>query len=129
LVAYAGFVLRYRPALIDAAVLLWLAIYAFSPNFFLTYLVWGLPFFIMAGYLRQVAILQAILVVPTVGYYLSLWPSPSTAAGIAYVPIMFGLELFWLFATAVVAIRIAKRHERDRPGLQSPLVDVASSVG
>ena len=70
LVVYAGFILRYRPALIDAAVLLWLAIFTFSPDFFLTYLVWVLPFFIMAGYLLEVAILQAFLVIPTVAYYL-----------------------------------------------------------
>ena len=76
LVVYAGFIFRYRPALIDAAVLLWVATFAFSPDFFLTYLVWGLPFFIMAGYLLEVATLQAILVIPTVAYYLSLWPSP-----------------------------------------------------
>ena len=53
---------------------------AFSPDFFLTYLVWGLPFFIMAGYLLEVAILQAFLVIPTVAYYLSLWPSRRKAA-------------------------------------------------
>lgn len=129
LVAYTVFVFRYRPALIDAAVLLWLVIYAFSPNFFLTYLVWGLPFFIMAGYLIEVALLQAILVIPTAAYYASLWPAPGTLAGIAYVPIMIALWVFWICATAVVAIRIAKRHDPERPGMQAPLVDVAATMG
>ena len=44
LIVYAGFVLRYRPAAVDAAVLLWLSIYVFSPNFFLNYLVWDFRF-------------------------------------------------------------------------------------
>jgi glycosyl transferase family 87 len=126
LVAYAGFVFRYRPALIDAAVLLWLAVFTFSPNFFLTYLVWGLPFFIMAGYLLEVAILQAVLVVPTVAYYLTLWPSPSTALGIAYVPFVFALWLFLVCATIVLVARIAKRRIPDEPEAQRPLVSVSS---
>ena len=33
----------------------------------------------LAGYLLEVAILQAFLVIPTVAYYLSLWPSRNTA--------------------------------------------------
>lgn len=129
LVAYTAFVYRYRPALIDAAVLLWLVTFAFSPNFFLTYLVWGLPFFIMAGYVAEVAILQAFLIVPTVAYYLSLWPARSTAVGIAYVPFMFILWLALVAAAIYVAAQIAKRRVQDRPGSQPPLVDLAPSSG
>jgi hypothetical protein len=121
LVIYAGFIFRYRPALIDAAALLWLAIFAFSPDFFLTYLVWGLPFFIMAGYLVEVAVLQAALIIPTVAYYLSLWPARSTAVGIAYVPLMFVLWLFFACATIVLATWIAKRRDLSSQ-TQSPLV-------
>jgi glycosyl transferase family 87 len=126
LVAYAGFIFRYRPALIDAAVLLWLAIFTFSPDFFLTYLVWGLPFFIMAGYLIEVAVLQAVLVVPTVAYYLSLWPSRSTAVAIAYVPFMFALWIFFACATIFLVVRIARRRTPYEPEAQRPLVSVAS---
>jgi hypothetical protein len=124
LVVYAGFIFRYRPALIDAAVLLWLAIFAFSPDFFLTYLVWGLPFFIMAGYLVEVAILQAILILPTVAYYLSLGPSllRSTAVGLAYVPLMFALWVFFACATIILATRIAKRRDAYSSGAERPLV-------
>jgi hypothetical protein len=126
LVVYAGFILRYRPALIDAAVLLWLAIFTVSPDFFLTYLVWGLPFFIMAGYLLEVAILQAFLVIPTVAYYLSLWPSRNTAVGIAYVPSMFALWLFFACATIILVARIAKRHAPHGSEAQRPLVSLSS---
>ena len=126
LVVYAGFIFRYRPALIDAAVLLWLAIFTFSPNFFLTYLVWGLPFFIMAGYILEVAILQAFLVIPTVAYYLSLWPSRSTAVGIAYVPFTFALWLFFACATIIVVARTAKRRVPYGSEPQRPLVSLSS---
>jgi hypothetical protein len=129
LVVYAAFVYRYRPAVIDAVVLLWLAIFAFSPNFFLTYLVWGLPFFIMAGYLAEVAVLQAFVIIPTVAYYLSLWPTPGTAVGIAYVPFMYALWVVLLAATAYVAVRIARRHDPRRSGPQPPLVDLAAASG
>lgn len=72
LIALAAFLLRYRPSATDAAVLLWLTVFVVSPNFFLSYMVWALPFFIMAGYLRETTILQAILVVPTILYYVGI---------------------------------------------------------
>jgi hypothetical protein len=127
LIGYTVFIFRYRPAVIDAVVLLWLAIFAFSPNFFLTYIVWGLPFFIMAGYLRESAILQAVLLVPTIAYYLSLWPTRGTVIGIAYVPMMIGLWVFWVFAVIAVGRRIVQgRETRSDRGLQRPLVKVAA---
>jgi hypothetical protein len=124
LVAYAMFILRYRPALIDAVALLWLVVFAFSPNFFLTYLVWGLPFFIMAGYLVEVGMLQAVLVIPAVGYYLSLWPAASSATAILYVPFMIGLWVVLAAAMIAVGVRTI-RGGRAYPALaQPPLVDV-----
>jgi len=127
LVGYTAFILRYRPAPVDAAVLLWLAIYVFSPNFFLNYLIWGLPFFIMAGYLVQVAVLQAALMAPTVAYYLTLWPSPSTVNAAIYVPILIVLWLFWGFVTFVLVQRIIRRQEVHRSGIQPPLVTLATA--
>jgi Glycosyltransferase family 87 len=127
LAAYAGFVFHYRPAVIDAAALLWLVIYAFSPNFFLNYLVWGLPFFIMAGFLIEVAVLQVLLIAPTLGYYVALWPNPSTVTGIFYVPALIALWGFWLLATAAVAWRIIKLRETNPTGIQPPLVNLAPS--
>ena len=32
--------------------LLWLALFVFNPNFLPQYLIWALPFFLMAGYLK-----------------------------------------------------------------------------
>jgi hypothetical protein len=127
LAVYTGLVLRYRPAAVDAAAMLWLVVYAFSPNFFLNYLVYGLPFFIMAGFLVEVAVLQALLIAPTVAYYLVLWPNPSTATGVLYVPALIALWVFWVLATAAVAWRIIKGRERNLAGMQPPLVNLAPS--
>jgi hypothetical protein len=62
LAASAVLLLRYRPPAILGAVLVWLVVYAFGVTFFLQYMVWGLPFFLMAGYVRQVLVLEAALV-------------------------------------------------------------------
>jgi hypothetical protein len=124
LVAYTAFIVRFRPALIDAAVLLWLAIFAFSPNFFSNYLVWALPFFIMAGYLVETAALQVFIVVPTVAYYLDRWPPLTAGMGVAYVPFMFGLWLMLFGATVALAARIVGSRISHRRGTQPPLVDL-----
>jgi uncharacterized membrane protein len=52
---------RQRVPAVDAAVLLWLAFYVAGVNFFMQYLVWGLPFLLMRGHLRAVAALQLAL--------------------------------------------------------------------
>jgi hypothetical protein len=127
LAAYTGFVFRYRPAAVDAAALLWLVVYAFSPNFFLNYLVYGLPFFIMAGFLAEVAILQALLIVPTVTYYVILRPVHSTATGVLYVPPMIALWIAWVLAILVIVWRIAERREKDAAWVQPPLVSMSRS--
>jgi hypothetical protein len=125
LATYAWFVFRYRPAAVDAAALLWLVVYAFSPNFFLNYLVYGLPFFIMAGFLVEVALLQALLIVPTVAYYIVLWPAPSTATGVLYVPALIALWAAWVLATFAVARRVVEQREQNFTRVQPPLVNLS----
>jgi hypothetical protein len=125
--AYTAFAFRYRPATIDAIALLWLVVYAFSPDFFLNYLVWGLPFFIMAGFLVEVGALQVLLIVPTLAYYIALWPERSILSGLLYVPALIALWAFWVIATLAVARRIANRRERQASGFQAPLVDLTRS--
>jgi hypothetical protein len=123
---------RYRPAPVDGAVLVWLAVYAFLPNFFMQYLIWGLPFFIMAGYLREVAILQAALAPATVIYYVQAAASrgDGLGAGFAavYVVTMIGLWVFWVVAFATLTTRMARQRPAHRAGIQQPLVRVAPSV-
>ena len=125
LAIYMGFVFRYRPAAVDAAALLWVVVYAFSPNFFLNYLVYGLPFFIMAGFLVEVAVLQALLIAPTVAYYVVLSPAPSTATGVLYVPALIALWGAWVLATLAIAWRVVEQRKQDFTRIQSPLVNLS----
>jgi hypothetical protein len=125
--AYLAFILRYRPAPVDAVALVWLVIYVFSPNFFLNYLVWGLPFFIMAGYLLEVGILQVVLVPATVAFYLSRWPTLSPVDAVLYVPLLIALWIFWVVATIALIQRIIRRREAREAGIQSPLLRPGSS--
>jgi hypothetical protein len=111
--ALGAFLLRFRPAPLRAATLLWLAIYAFSPNLFVHYAVWGLPFFLLAGYVWQVAAAEALLLVPTALVYLGPWESRDVA--IAYLPFMLAAWAGALIAFVVLAVRTA-RAGRPRAG-------------
>jgi hypothetical protein len=122
LVALAAFLFRFRPALIDGAVLLWLSIYVFSPNFLLQYLVWGLPFFIMAGYLRETALLQLAVTPALLITYLSM----TRFLSIVYVVIMIALWVFWVVALVTVALRMVRRSRGGEA--QAPLVELRPAL-
>lgn len=100
-----AFLLRYRPAPVDAAVLVWLTVYAIAPNFFFQYLVWGLPFFLLAGMIRYVAILQLVVLAPTLIAYLAPH-SPDVAY--VYVPIMILVWVGWVVALFLTGRRIVR---------------------
>jgi hypothetical protein len=55
---------RRRVEPFTAAALLWLVIYVSAAHWYLQYLVWGLPFFVLAGATVQSAALQAIALLP-----------------------------------------------------------------
>lgn len=102
-VALAAFLWRCRPATIDAIVLLWLTVFVFSPNFILHYLVWALPFFLMAGHLRATALLQLVLIPAVVINYLS-FGATTRALAVVYVVSLVALWLGWV-VTLAVAVR------------------------
>lgn len=81
-----------------AATILRLAVYAASPNFFLQYAVWSLPFFLFAGYVWQVAAARALLLVPAPLVYLAP-VSTGLALGV-YVPLMTAL---WIAVVVCLA--------------------------
>lgn len=87
---------RRRPAAVEAAALLWLTVYVLTPSFFMQYMVWGLPFFLMAGAVRRSAAIQLVLVVPLAITYLR--PVEPWLAW-AYAAIM--LALWAAFAVAL----------------------------
>ena len=59
----------YRTKPLPAAVLIWLVVYAANPNFAYQYLIWGLPFFLLAGHIRAVALLQLAILPATLLLY------------------------------------------------------------
>ena len=108
--AAVGLLLRRRPDPAVAASLLWLVFFAFSPSLLLHYVVWGLPFFLMAGFARQVLALQAFLLVPIVLRYRVIVEGPwdSDALGTTYAVLMIATTIMALAALVVLVLRI--RH-------------------
>jgi hypothetical protein len=127
LLALVVFLIRYRPAPIDSIVLLWLAVFAFSPNFLLQYLVWALPFFIMAGYLRETAVLQLAVVPVLVITYLSFNVTTEFLAG-AYAAMMICLWIFWVIALFTVVRRVVRQRVSHPDGTQPPLMQLRPAL-
>lgn len=108
LLVVAAVGVRTRAPAPQMAALLWLAVYAFGVNFFFQYLVWGLPFFLMAGYVRSVLVAQAVLILPTLLFYLRPWHHAILA--VIYATVMIAL---WLIALGGF-IGLARRLEHLR---------------
>lgn len=107
LLAVAAVGARSRAGALEMSVLLWLAVYAFGVNFFFQYLVWGLPFFLMAGYLREVAVAQLWLLGPAAVYYLRPWDE--TLVATAYTAAMLAAYAGVVYALVMVARRLWRR--------------------
>lgn len=101
LAAVAAVGLRTRATALPLAVLLWLAMYAFGVNFFFQYLIWGLPFFLMAGHLRAVLAVQLFLLGPSIILYGRPWASPAIVVICAGAMIVAWLG--WVVACALQA--------------------------
>jgi len=110
--ALAAFLFRYRPPPLEAAVLLWLTVYVVNPNFFPQYLLWGFPFFLIAGYLWEVAALQVALLPATVILYARPWESDLPT--LVYVATMLPLWVAWVVALVVSVRRTATPGPHDR---------------
>jgi hypothetical protein len=121
LVCAAGLLARFRPPAVLAAVLLWLTVWVFGVTFFLQYLVWGLPFLIMAGYLRQVLVLELALLPATVISY-----TTGTAHWLVWLLYTVPLILFWL-ASAVGLVAVAQRVAgRGRAAVAAGVTELAA---
>jgi uncharacterized membrane protein len=107
LLAATALLARHRPSPIQAAALLWLVVWAFGVTFFLQYLVWGLPFLLMAGYLRPVLILQlAVLPATIVTYQTGL---PTWEVWVLYTVPMIAAWAVFTAAAGLLARGIARR--------------------
>jgi len=97
---------RRRLDAIQAAALIWLVVYVANPNWFYQYMIWGLPFFLLARRRVEVAVVQLVLALPAAEVYFH-FGLPSLQW--LYVPLV---DLVWCgFAIAVVALIL-----RARPG-------------
>jgi uncharacterized membrane protein len=93
----AAVLARYRPTPAHAASILWLATFVLSPAFFFQYLIWGLPFFVMAGYVRSAVLLQVAAIGPAVLYYLAPWSSDApTYVFVSIMAVLWAWMLVWL---------------------------------
>jgi hypothetical protein len=81
----------------------WLIVLAFGSGFFFQYLVWALPFLLLAGYVTAAAALQAVVTVPMVIYYAGPWHH--RAIVYVYVPFMLVVWVAWVALAVVLARR------------------------
>ena len=98
---------RARPA--QAATLIWLAVWGASVNGAFQYLVWGLPFMLLAGHLRAAAVLQVAAFVPA--FILYARPAPRDTATL-YVVLQVGLYLGIVVAAIAYARTLIARPPR-----------------
>jgi hypothetical protein len=108
LAGVGAFVAWARVDAVRSAVLIWLALYAFGPGFFFQYLVWGLPFFLVAGYIKHTILLQAALVVPFVLVYGKIGGEAPQAVYLVFMGAVWA-------ATAVAFVLLGRQLVRARP--------------
>lgn len=101
--ALAVFLLRRRPEPLIGALIVWSALFAFGLNFGPRYLVWALPFALMAGRLREVAALQAIAFPAAVIVAGRPWDERWLAT--VYVVLMIALVVAFLAWLVVLVMR------------------------
>jgi hypothetical protein len=110
-VAATALLIRARARAVTGAAFLWLVLYVLSPNFALTYLVWGMPFFLLTGRIRLVAALEAALVLPTVILYTAPWES-AVVQGV-YIGAMAAVWLGCAAAAATIGRTLLRALLRD----------------
>lgn len=103
LVGVAAFLLRRRLEPLTAALVVWTALFAFGLNFGPRYLVWALPFALMAGRLREAAALQLIAFPAAVIVAGRTWNHRWIAT--VYVVLMIALIVAFLAWLALLVVR------------------------
>ena len=109
--AVGAFLFRRRPDPAVGAALLYITLWAFGINFFLQYAIWGLPFLLVAGYLREVALAQLLMLPAIVLVYLRPWEESAVAT-------VYAVASLALWVAAVAAFVLLGRSVLRRgPGL------------
>jgi hypothetical protein len=91
----------------ERASLLWLAFYIVTPVFFFQYLVWGLPFLVLAGRLRLALAVQLVALLPTVLFYRAPWEDEAVAWP-------YGGAMLALWGLFVLAFLLLVRERRSK---------------
>jgi hypothetical protein len=101
-IAAAALLWRRRITALHAASYLFLVTFVVNPNFAYQYLIWGLPFFVAAGYLKQTALLQAAILPATLWLY---WRPGLAAEGWAY---LVAIQVVWIGLVVVLVMETWK---------------------
>jgi hypothetical protein len=109
---------RYSVEAPLACVIIWLGVYAAMPNFFFQYLVWGLPFFLMAGYIWQTMAFEAVVFVPEFIFLHRPWHHHYVVS--IYVPMMIVLWVVCVGALAVTTWGAVSRARERRRRVSEP---------
>jgi len=96
--------LRHTPAA-TAAVLIWLAVYSFGSAFAMQYLVWGLPFFLLANKIEWVAVIEALIVVPLILLYGHVAIPHGLAVYVAFMGLIWLIFVYWFLRTGWSVLR------------------------
>lgn len=104
LVVAAVLLARLRPVPMAGAAIVYLALWALSTGFFFHYLIWGLPFLILAGRLTLAVAIQLLALVPALLFYLAPWGGREVL--FVYIPLMLAL---WALTVATLALGFRKR--------------------
>ena len=97
----AAFLLARRVPAPRAAAILWLAVWAFGTGFFFQYLVWGLPFLLLAGLLRAALAVQLVAIVPAILFYRGPWEDHGVV--VVFAALMIALWVGWVAGLAALA--------------------------
>jgi hypothetical protein len=99
--ASALFAYRKRLDPIPAAALIWLTVYVSNFNWSYQYFVWGLPFFLLAGWSARVAAMQLALLLPGAELYFRFGVPALTWLYLPLVTCVWAGSAVWLVATLV----------------------------
>jgi hypothetical protein len=109
-VAAAGAILlRFRPDPLQGAIVLVLVLWVFGVNFFLQYLIWGLPLLLAAGELRRAIQIQAVALPALAVFYLE----PSTE-WVIWALYTLPVAALWALAAAMLVARTRAFASRPR---------------
>jgi hypothetical protein len=90
-----------------ACAVVWLTFYAFAPNFFFQYLIWGIPFFLLAGYVVPAALFVAFIAIPHLVFVARPWRQSAVAT--LYEVLVIGAWVGYVVALALLLTRLRRR--------------------